>query len=149
MNRTRRYRFLAATGAVVMAGLMLSAIPASAAGPTLKYTPKGGLTSGSVVQVSGKGFKPGDQIFVVQCVTADQSPTGGGCNVNGAVPAGTVTSKGKFGPVALTLKTGQIGKDSGTCGTTKADAKACSVSAGTAAGTDTKQVGIKFVVPKA
>ena len=153
MNRTRRYRILAVVGALSMAGLMLgTTVPASAKAakaPSIKYTPKGGLTNGSMVQVTGKNFPTSAVLYVVQCVTADQSLTGGGCNIANDVAAGAVSSKGSWGPVTLTLKTGQIGKDPGTCGTTKADAKACSVSVGTATGADAVQVGIKFVIPKA
>jgi len=97
---------------------------------------------------TGKNFPVGAQLYVVQCVTADQSLTGGGCNIDGAQGPETVGSNGSWGPVALTLKTGQIGTDPGTCGTTKTDAKACSVSVGTASGTDSLQVPIKFTIPK-
>jgi len=127
-----------------MVGVMVATAPAGASGPKLKATPKSNLTNGSVVAVSGKGFTPGDNIYVVQCVTADQSLTGGGCNVAGAVGPETVSPKGTFGPVNLTMKTGQIGKDPGTCGTSKTDFAACSVSAGNATGGDSKQLTVKF-----
>jgi hypothetical protein len=151
MNRTRRYRILAVVGALSIAGLTLgTTVPASAKtkAPSMKYTPKSKLGNGSVVEVTGKNFPVGAQLYVVQCVTADQSLTGGGCNIDGAQGPETVGSNGSWGPVALTLKTGQIGTDPGTCGTTKTDAKACSVSVGTASGTDSLQVPIKFTIPK-
>ena len=149
MHRSLKYRIPAAVGALLMLGVMVGTPLASAAGsPALKVSPKSKLVNGSTVQVSGKHFAPGDSVFVLQCVTADQSLSGSGCNIANVV-AVTISSKGTFGPVALKLKTGQIGSDTGTCGTSKTDAKACSVSAGNMSGGDKKQLTIAFTVPKA
>ncbi|HVC70430.1 MAG TPA: neocarzinostatin apoprotein domain-containing protein [Acidimicrobiales bacterium] len=150
MTHVRLYRVLAAASALVFVGAVGGALPASAKKapkPKLVYTPKKPLVNGTVVTVSGSGFTANDSLYVGQCVTADQSLTGGGCNINGFQPV-TVSGTGTFSGVQVTLITGQIGVDPGTCGTTKQDAKACSLSAGNASGGDSKQVKIKFTIPK-
>ena len=140
---------LAVVGGLVGGGL-LSAAPASAAGPPkLKVAPSGGLTNGTVVKVSGTHFAPGDSVFVVQCIAADTSTTGSGCDLTNIVGPETPNAKGAWGPVSFTVHSGAIGTDGGTCGTTKADAKSCDISAGNAGATDTASKIIKFKVPKA
>ncbi len=153
MHKYRRRALAAVSGAVVVTALIgtgvLTGAAANAAGtPKLKVSPAGGLSNGTVVQVSGSHFTPGDSIYVVQCITADKSTTGSGCDLHNIVGPETPGTKGSWGPVSFTVHTGAIGTDGGTCGTTKADAKACDISAGNAGATDTASKGIKFTVPK-
>jgi hypothetical protein len=153
-----RSRIVAAIGGVALVGgLLLSAVGTSvpvasaASSPSLKVVPLSKLTNAQTVQVSGKHFLPSDSgnLFVLECVIGDNSPTGGGCDLSTVVNAGPINSKGSFGPVNVTVySSGFSDADGGSCGTTKANAKACDISAGTASGTDTATKGIKFFVPK-
>jgi hypothetical protein len=151
MHRIRRYSVIAIAAGMLVGGLMVSAMPANAKAPVLKLkvSPKSKLTNGSSVEVSGKGFTPDDSIFIVECVVGETSTTGSGCNIAGDDGPISVSSKGVFGPTPFKVITGAVGTQGGTCGTTKANAKDCAVSVGTATGGDAAQVTIAFTVPKA
>jgi hypothetical protein len=151
MHRIRRYSVVAVAAGMLVAGLMVSSLPANAKAtpvPKLKVTPSSKLTNGEMVSVSGSHFTPTDSIFVVQCVVGETSTTGSGCNVAGDEGPETVGPKGTWGPVQFKVITGKVGTLGGTCGTTKADEKACAVSAGDALGNDGAQKAVKFLIPK-
>jgi Neocarzinostatin family len=125
---------------------MVASLPASAASPKLKVAPKSKLSNGSVVTVSGKGFTAGG-VYILECVVGETSTTGSGCNINNLVQA-TISSKGVLPPTQFTVKTGAIGTQGGTCGTTKANEADCAVSVGNASGGNAAQLTIKFAIPK-
>jgi len=150
MHRIRRYSVIAIAAGMLVGGLMVSSLPASAKAtptPKLKVSPKSKLTNGATVAVSGKGFKAEDSIFLVECVVGETSTTGSGCNISSPV-AVTVSSKGTWGPVNFKVASGAVGTQGWMCGTTKANEKDCAVSAGNAQGTDAAQEVIAFTVPK-
>jgi Neocarzinostatin family len=144
MHHVRRYRLPAALGVVLMVGLMVTALPASAAGPKVKASPKSNLSNNQTIMVSGKGFTKGDSVYILECVIGETSTTGSGCNINNLVPV-TIGTKGTFPATPFTVKTGPIGTQGGTCGTSKTNFKACDISVGDAAGGDAGSVPIKFV----
>jgi hypothetical protein len=151
MHRIRRFTVVAVAAGMLVGGLMVSSLPANAKAakaPKLKVSPKSNITNDQSVAVSGSHFTPGDQVFLVECVIGETSTTGSGCNIAGDVGPESVSSTGTWGPVQFKLVTGAIGTQGGTCGTTKANAKACAVSAGDAQGNDAAQLAVKFAIPK-
>jgi hypothetical protein len=58
------------TGAVALAlsSGVGGAFASAASGPKLVVTPSINLHNGEVVKVSGSGFKPGDSVYIVQCL---------------------------------------------------------------------------------
>ena len=151
MHRIRRYSVMVAAGGMLVAGLMVSSLPATAKAtpaPKLKVSPASKLTNDEIVNVSGSHFTPSDSIFIIECVVGETSTTGTGCNIAGDIGPETVSSKGTWGPVQFKVLTGAIGTQGGMCGTTTANAKDCAVSAGDAQGNDGAQKAFKFLVPK-
>jgi hypothetical protein len=150
MHRIRRFTVVAVAAGMLVGGLMVSSLPANAKAstPKLKVSPKSNLTNGESVAVSGSHFTPGDQSFIIECVVGETSTTGSGCNIAGDVGPESVSTKGTWGPVQFKVATGAIGTLGGMCGTTKANAKACAVSAGDAQGNDGAQTAVKFAIPK-
>jgi hypothetical protein len=131
-------------GLGVVAGGLGGGALASAAGPKIVVSPATKLKNGEEVRVSGSGFKPGDTVFLVECLRKAKGETG--CKVvNGIPPSKTITSTGLLPKSNFKVSTGKIG--SGTCGTTKANATACAVSVGNATGGDSAVGDITFVVP--
>ncbi|HEY5304410.1 MAG TPA: neocarzinostatin apoprotein domain-containing protein [Acidimicrobiales bacterium] len=113
---------------------------ASASGKRfLMISPSTGLSKGESVKVSGSGFTPKDQLFLVECVATSTSQAG--CDLNTATPV-TVSANGTFPTTTFSVVTGSIGN--GTCGTTSANADTCAINAGNAGGGDTSQGLIKF-----
>jgi Neocarzinostatin family len=144
MLHVRRYRLPAALGVVLMVGLMVTALPASAAGPKVKASPKSNLTNDQSVMVSGKGFTSGDSVYILECVIGETSTTGSGCNTGNLVSV-TIGPKGTFPKTAFTVKTGPIGTQGASCGTSTTNYKACDISVGNASGGDAGSTPIKFV----
>lgn len=110
--------------------------------PHVVVTPSTGLHNGQWVKVSGTGFKPGDLVFVVECLSTAKGAAG--CNTAGATPA-TITGKGVLPSTRFKVQTGKVG--SGHCGTTARNLKGCEMSAGNAAGKDTASSVITFKLP--
>jgi len=112
--------------AAVCAGVLaLSAGTAGAAGPSVTAKPNKGLTNGESVTVTFKGFnaRKDKYIAVVQCNNMVQTDQQAACDTADAqVVAGAAS-----GTVHLTVRTGAIGTDGQTCGTSKKDAKNCLV----------------------
>lgn len=144
---TRAFRIgicAAVLGVGALAGGLGGSALASAAGPKVIVTPSTNLRNGEEVHVSGSGFKPGDTVFLVECLRNAKGEAG--CKVlNGIPPSKTITSTGLLPKTTFKVSTGKIG--SGTCGTTTANLKDCAVSVGNAAGTDSAVGDITFVKP--
>jgi hypothetical protein len=129
--------------AVVVTGLLGVATATAATTPKLVAKPATALTKGKTVKVTGSGFKPHDQVFLVECLAV---ATGQGqCDVGTATPA-TITAKGVLPPTKFKVVTGKIGK--GSCGTKASNLKNCVINAGNASGGDTASVPIAFKAPK-
>jgi hypothetical protein len=147
MVTTRAFRIgLCATvlSVGVLAGGLGGGALASAAGPKIVVTPSTNLRNGEQVHISGSGFKPGDTVFLVECLRKAKGETG--CKVvNGIPPRKTITSTGLLPKTTFRVSTGKIG--SGTCGTTKTNVKDCAVSIGNAAGGDSAVGDITFITP--
>jgi hypothetical protein len=145
-------------GLMTMAALTLTigatVLPAAAKTakpPKLTVAPKSKLSNGTTVEVSGKNFTPGDQVYIVQCMAGDTNTSGTGCNLNNVVAAPTITTGGDLTATKFTVTTGTIGTDGyngGVCGTTKANAKDCDISVGNASATDSATEVISFSIPK-
>jgi hypothetical protein len=105
----------------------------------LVATPSTGLSNHQTVKVTGTGFTPNDQVFLIECVASSTNQAG--CDLGSATMV-TVSAKGVLPPTAFMVLTGTIGN--GKCGTTAANAGACAVNVGNASGGDTAQALIKF-----
>jgi hypothetical protein len=151
MHKTYMRRISAVAVAVLTVGLTIGAVGTLSASakkapkPKLSVSVTKALVNDQVVSVSGSNMTPKDQIYVLECVIGETSTSGSGCNLNNLVGPETVTSGGTIGPVNLTVKTGPIGTQGGTCGTSKKDFKKCDISAGDEAGGDAVAVKIQFV----
>ena len=108
----------------------------------LVVTPSTNLTKGQKVSVSGSGFTPNDQVYLVECLLKATGQNG--CDVATATPV-TITAKGVLPPTAFSVVTGVVG--SGTCGTNASNLKACALSAGNASGGDSAVAPIVFKAP--
>lgn len=131
---------LASTG---IAGGLIGATSASAATPKVDVTPSTNLHNKEIVHVTGSGFKPGETVFIVECLVKATGENG--CKVVGIPPSATITAGGKLPRVSFKVTTGKVG--SGTCGTTKANLKRCAVSVGNASGTNSGVAPIVFKLP--
>lgn len=143
--------FMVLAGAILVGGMVTASLPASAkssGSPKLTIKPSKNLTNGETVMVSGKGFTPGDSVYVLECVLGETSTSGSGCNIGGLVGPETISSKGVLPTVSFTVETGAIGTQGGTCGTTSSNAKACDISAGNPSGGDSTETPIAFKVAK-
>jgi len=105
----------------------------------LVVTPATGLSNGEAVKVTGSGFTPNDQLYLIECLASSTNQAG--CDLASATPV-TVSSKGTLPLTSFTVITGTIGN--GKCGTTSANADACAVNAGNPTGGDSSQGLIKF-----
>jgi Neocarzinostatin family len=116
-------------GAVAIMSALVTQ-PVAAAG-TLHVTPDSGLRGGEVVSVSGTGFTPRDQLFLVECLASAGSQSGCATATATLVKA---SSTGSFTAKRFRTHVGQIGN--GKCGTTTANAN----------GGDTASASISFKV---
>lgn len=109
------------------------------ASPTLVVRPSTQLANGQKVTVSGHGFTPNDQVFLVECLA---HATGeGDCSVATATPV-TISATGDLPSTSFTVITGKIGN--GTCGTNASNLDSCALSVGNASGGDSTQADISF-----
>ncbi len=97
------------------------------------------LKNGSKVRVSGTGFKPGDQVYVIECLATSKSEAG--CDLKTLHPV-KITAKGVLPAFNFKVLTGKIG--TGTCGTTAKNLKSCAISVANATKGDSGQVRIAF-----
>ena len=147
MKTTRGLRLavsVAMLGLVALSSGVVNVTSASAAGkPKIVVTPSTNLHSGEKVSVAGSGFKPGDTVFIVECLAKAKGESD--CQVNGIPPSATISKTGLLPRTSFKVVEGKIG--GGKCGTTKANLKACAVSVGNATGTDSAVGPITFKTP--
>jgi hypothetical protein len=101
-------RFLAVTGTVLVAGLLVAGLPAGASTPTAKAAPSKNLTNGKVVKVSGKGWPANDSLVIVECNSNAATNDQKACNENDIIDA-TANKKGVVPATDFTFATGTIG----------------------------------------
>lgn len=135
---------LALLSGVTLADALPSAVGAAPPAPKLVVTPAAPMRSGETVTVSGHGFKPGESVYIVECLASAKSSLG--CDLTTATPA-TISATGVLPKTKFKVVAGQIGSSS--CGVSKATLKNCAISAGNASGGDTAVARITFIVPKA
>jgi hypothetical protein len=132
---------------LVTTGSVVAATGASAAKkpvPRLVVVPSGSLRNKETVRVRGINFIPKDSVYLVECLATAKGQSN--CDTATATPV-TINAKGQLPWTTFTVLTGTIGN--GTCGTTRANAKACELSVGNIEGKDTASTRITFVVPGA
>jgi hypothetical protein len=101
--------------------------------------PVAGLKNGSSVKVWGTGFKPHDQVYVVECLATSKSQAG--CDLKTLHPV-KITATGVLPAFHFKVVAGKIG--TGTCGTTAKNLKSCAISVANASKGDSGQVRITF-----
>jgi hypothetical protein len=97
------------------------------------------LKNGSKVRVSGTGFKPGDQVYVIECLASSTSEAG--CDLKTLHPV-KINAKGVLGAFNFQVVTGKIGN--GTCGTKASNLRSCSISVANASKGDSARTRIAF-----
>ncbi|HUX03957.1 MAG TPA: fibronectin type III domain-containing protein [Acidimicrobiales bacterium] len=116
-------------------------LAATSASAHLTVSPSTGLTNGVTVKVTGSGFVPNDQVFVVQCLRSAKGQSG--CAIATATSV-TISANGVLPRTSFRVVTGAVG--TATCGTRASDLAACALSAGNASGTDTATAPITFAL---
>jgi len=101
--------------------------------------PVKGLKNHSSVRVSGTGFKPRDQVYVVECLTTSRSQAG--CDLKTLKPV-RITASGVLPAFRFKVVAGKIG--TGSCGTKASNLKSCAISVANATKGDSAQVRITF-----
>jgi hypothetical protein len=125
MGRIRKSRILVAAGAALLVGLTVGTMAAAAGtGGTLYVSPRTGLTNSQSIVVKGKGFTPGDQMILMECLRTAADPTG--CDPATSTNV-LISATGKLPATPMTAVTGNVG--TGTCGTSKTDARNCEIAA--------------------
>jgi hypothetical protein len=136
---------LAAGGALYgMTGA--SANPVAHTGPSVVVTPSTGLQNGSQVTVSGSGFLPGDNLYVLECQVGASAAAQCYIDLNNLITV-NADGSGNVAPVKLTVYTGVIGTT--TCGTSSADLSNCEVGLTNQDGTDAASQTVTFLDPSA
>jgi hypothetical protein len=97
------------------------------------------LRNGSKVRVSGTGFKPGDQVYVIECLATSTSEAG--CDIKTLHPV-KITAKGVLPAFNFRVVNGKIG--TGTCGTKASNLRSCSISVANASKGDSARTRIAF-----
>jgi hypothetical protein len=136
-----RFALCATLGVALSSGLGI-AVASAAGGPKLTVTPSTNLHNGEKVKVSGTGFKPGDSVYIVECLITAKGESN--CNILNTVPA-TISKTGALAKSTFKVSTGKIGN--GKCGTTAANLKDCAVSVGNISGGDSAVLRIAFTAP--
>ncbi|MGC2168356.1 MAG: neocarzinostatin apoprotein domain-containing protein [Acidimicrobiales bacterium] len=145
MNPTKLARIALCVAAL---GLTLSGAlggaSAGAAGPKLVVTPSTNLHNGEKVKVSGSGFKPGDTVYIVECLVKAKGESG--CTISNLVVV-TITKSGDLPRSTFKVASGKIGSGKQMCGTKTSNLKSCAVSAGNESGGDSAVFPIAFKAP--
>lgn len=128
----------AALGLALSSGLGV-AVASAAPTPKLVVTPSTNLHNGETVKVSGSGFKPGDAVYIVQCLVTAKGESN--CNILNTVPA-KISKTGTLPKSTFKVSTGKIGN--GSCGTKTSNLKDCAVSVGNISGGDSAVFRIAF-----
>jgi hypothetical protein len=146
MNTTKvaRVALYAAALGLTLSGVLGSA-SAGASTPKLVVTPSTNLHNGEKVKVSGTGFKPGDTVFIVECIVKAKGESG--CTISNLVMV-TISKSGDLPSSTFKVATGKIGsKATQLCGTKTSNLKSCAVSAGNETGGDSAVFPIAFKAP--
>ena len=101
--------------------------------------PVAGLKNRSSVRVWGTGFKPRDQVYVVECLATSKSQAG--CDLKTLKPV-RITAAGVLPSFRFRVVAGKIG--TGTCGTKASNLKSCAISVANASKGDSARVRITF-----
>ncbi len=145
--RTPTIRISIGTGLAALlllgSGLVGTGSAYGAKTPKLFVSPSSGLKGGATVRVHGTGFKPKDNVYLVQCLATAKGA--GQCNTLAAMPV-TINAKGELPLTKFTVVAGPIGN--GSCGTTAKNLKSCEISAGNASGGDSASTRITFKLKK-
>ena len=142
-NRNSKKIIAAVLSATLISGFVIITSASAAGSPTIKVAPAKALKNGQKVQVSGSGFTPNDNVYIIECLANAKGQAD--CNTAGAVPA-AIDAKGKLHATSFAVATGTIGAK--LCGTTKANANGCDISVGNATGGDSTTGAISFSVKK-
>jgi hypothetical protein len=113
--------------------------PAKKAPHKFHVAPATGLKNGTKVLVWGTGFKPHDQVYVVECLATSKSQAG--CDLKTLHPV-KITATGVLPSFRFKVVAGKIG--TGFCGTKASNLKSCSISVANASKGDSGQVRITF-----
>jgi hypothetical protein len=147
MSRVRIVRALVVASALcatmVGAGALSTSVAGAKTTPHIVVKPLTGLKNGSTVRVSGSGFTPKDNVYVVQCVWKATGQAG--CNYLSATPV-TISATGTLPSTKYKLVTGTVGN--GKCGNKKTNLRNCEMSVGNITGGDSASARITFVLPK-
>jgi len=114
-------------------------LPAKIGPRKFHVAPVKNLKNGSKVRVSGTGFKPGDQVYVIECLATSTSEAG--CDLKTLHPV-KITAKGVLPAFNFKVLTGKIG--TGTCGTKASNLRSCSISVANASKGDSARTRISF-----
>ena len=142
-SRTTKVIYASVLSAALVSGFIITTSASAAASPVLKVSPAKALKNGQKIVISGSGFTPKDNVYIIECLVSAKGQAD--CNTAGAVPA-TIDAKGKLPTTSFAVAAGTIG--SKTCGTTKANANGCDISVGNATGGDSTTKAISFAVKK-
>lgn len=123
----------------ISSGLVSMSIASATTTPKVVVTPSINLHKGEAVKITGRGFTPGDSVYVVECLATAKGQAG--CDIATAKPA-TITATGLLPKTTFKVVTGKIG--TGKCGTTKANLKSCAISVGNISGGDSAVARIAF-----
>ncbi len=148
----RRVSISLVVAALSAGGVLYSTVGASAqpiahaSAPTVVLSASTALTNSQTIQVSGSGFTPSDQVYVIECYAAATNQSG--CDTNGATPA-TIDTSGNLPSTNFTVSTGQIGSpgNGGTCGTSASDLSSCVIVVANITGADRGVAPITFAQP--
>ena len=146
MISTRAFRAAGAV-AVLSAGVWVGGLSnvaraGAAASPQLVVKYSGPLTNGTIVTVSGSGFKAKDQVYITECLATAVGPAQ--CDIATAVPV-KISTTGVLPVTKFKVVTGKIG--TGSCGTKLSNLKSCALSVGNASGGDTGSIRVTFAKP--
>jgi hypothetical protein len=128
---------LAITG--LSSGLVSLGSASATTVPKLVVVPSTNIHNGERVRVTGSGFKPGDSVYVVECLATAKGAAG--CNTSGAIAA-TISATGLLPKTTFKIITGKIGN--GKCGTKASNLKSCAISAGNITGGDSAVARFTF-----
>jgi len=127
------------TFAMPVATTTTTTLPVKIGPRKFHVAPVKNLKNGSKVHVSGTGFKPGDQVYVIECLATSTSEEG--CDLKTLHPV-KITAKGVLPAFNFKVVTGKIG--TGTCGTKASNLKSCSISVANASKGDSARTRIAF-----
>ncbi len=101
--------------------------------------PQAGLRNNQAVRLTGQGFAPNAQLFIVECLVGAKGQKG--CDTSSPRIV-TANARGAFGPLVYHVHTGQVG--SGYCGTRPNNLNRCEISVGNSSGGDATATRITF-----